>query len=297
MNKKLQIIVTILFSGYFTSVTHAQGTPTAEAQLIQPPPVTPEVTAAPAVQLQIDAADIVSRRVVVRPEQTFTIEELKSKKLDPLPKPEPKQQSQLSEEEKKARAAQTMTTRFTMFSCTVFRDDEKSLTRSHIKWTSQGKTPVEFYEAWSNVDFRHFAHIQSFNKAQTQHGVMFAMNYQSSAKMAQQARNMQREYVAPTIPELPRSAAAKPSFTVVSGNPAPEDLAAVEGLHELYKKHRKSFIAEYQRISLENARRAAALKANPPDPSPDITIRYWIPESPISPEISEQSPAAKGGDQ
>lgn len=288
-------IPAILFACLFSSVAHSQITEPTEAELIPQALATQEAAPTPTVELKIDSDDVVSRRAVVRPDQTFKLEEVKPQKLAPLP--EPKRSSQATEKKNQSHADGVSTTRFTMFSCTVFRDDEKSVTRSHIKWTSQGKTPVEHYEAWSNVDFRHFAHINSFKKAHTHHSVMFLMNFQSSAKMAQNARNMQREYVAPIIPELPRNSAASPSFTVTSGNPAPADLAALEGLHELYKKHRKNLVAEYKKISLENARRAAALKANPPDPTPDVTIRYWIPEKPISPEISDVAPNSEGGDQ
>jgi hypothetical protein len=290
--KKSYFLVFVYFISSF--LAFGQSNEDSTAFLLPVPqntsPATPE-----APTLQVSEEEILQSRVVVRPDQKIIIQELTPQEITPLPAPIPQESAQAS-----AYAAnRAIPHRLSMISCTVHRDDAASVTRTHLRWTSQGKTPVEFYEAWSNVDFRNLSQVTTFEKQGVRHNVMFAISFESSAKAAEMARRFGRAYTPPTIPALPGNATSKPSFAVTLGNPSSSDLAVIDGLHELYKKHHRAFIAESKKIAKVNARAEAKLKANPPDPTPDVLIRYWIPENPISPpiatEATNQQQSSQGG--
>jgi hypothetical protein len=269
-------------------LAHGQNTDDDTAFLLPVPQETaPAAPEAPT--LEVTNAEILQTRTVLRPDQIITIQELTPQEITPLPEPPP---PQAASAENPNRPVPSISHRMSMLSCTVHRDDATSATRTHLKWTSQGKTPVEFYEAWSNIDFRDLSQVTTFEKKKVRHNVMFGINIESSAKSAELARRFGRTYTPPSIPALPANAASKPTFILTLGAPNADDLAVVEGLHELYKKHYKNFIAENKRIAKVNAREAAKLKANPPDPTPDVLIRYWIPETPISPTIATEPDSA-----
>lgn len=264
----------------------------------QAAPSAPAVHAAP--KLEITPDEIISSRTVVRPDQTITIQEVVPQDIPlsptaPTPAPvTPEQQAARA-----ARIANRTEHRMTMLSCTVHSDEAKGTTRTHIRWTSQGKTPAEFYEAWSNVNFHHLTHLHAFHKANITHNVMFGIGDQSSSQAATRAAQAGKAYTPPSIPELPADSTTSPTYTITQGNPAESDLAALDGLHELYQQHHAAFIAKYAALKQENARRAAELAANPPDPTPNLIIRYWTPEKTMAEKLQEQQAAQsqQGGDQ
>lgn len=240
--------------------------------------------------LHITEADILKTRTLVRPEQKITIQELVPQEITPLPESPARLASPQKQENRQTRM---IPHRMSMLSCNVYHDDAEAITRTLLKWTSQGKTSVEFYEAWSNIDFRHLTQVTTFEKEGIRHNVMFGIGFESSAKATEIARRFGRTYAPPTIPELPKKSTTTPTFVVTKGTPGADDLATIEGLHELYQKHHADFIAESKRIARKNAREAAKRKANPPDPTPDVLIRFWTPEKPISPAIATESASAK----
>ncbi len=250
--------------------------------------------------LEITPDEIISSRTVVRPDQTITIQEVVPQDI-PLPPAAPTP-APVTPEQQAARAARIANRtehRMTMLSCTVHSDEANGTTRTHIRWTSQGKTPTEFYEAWSNVNFHHLTHLHAFNKANITHNVMFGIGDQSSTQAATRAAQAGKTYSPPTIPELPADSTTQPTYAITQGNPAEADLAALDGLHELYPQHHAAFIAKSATLKAENARRAAELAANPPDPTPNLIIRYWTPEKTIAEKLQEQQEAQtkQGGDQ
>ncbi len=260
-------------------------------------PSAPAVPAAP--KLEITPDEIISSRTVVRPDQTITIQEVVPQDI-PLPAaPTPAPVTPEQQAARAARIANRTEHRMTMLSCTVHSDEANGTTRTHIRWTSQGKTPTEFYEAWSNVNFHHLTHLHAFNKANITHNVMFGIGDQSSTQAADRAAKAGKTYTPPSIPELPTDSTTQPTYAINQGNPAEADLAALDGLHELHQQHHAAFIAKSASLKEENARRAAELAANPPDPTPNLIIRYWTPEKTMAEKLQEQQAAQsqQGGGQ
>lgn len=289
-------IIPLLFLG----VLKAQEASSEEAKLSAPAPsalVAAKEAAPPTPVLEITSDEIISSRTLKRPDQTFTIQQVIPQEIQPLPSP-PEWPNNARDYTDKTPA---MPHRLTMVSCTVHHDDATSRIRTRLQWNSQGKIPVETYEAWSNIDFRHLTPITTFEKNNTRQNVMFGMmGYESSAKAAALAKRLGKNTTPLVIPELPDKPTETPTFAITRGNPEPVDLEVIEGLHELYAKHHAEFIAESERIAQVNAIAAAQLKANPPDPTPDVTIRFWFPDNLIGPPLDNASTATpsteKGGE-
>jgi hypothetical protein len=157
-----------------------------------------------------------------------------------------------------------------MLSCTVY-DGEKTM----IRWCSQGRQPVEFFTAWSNVNFHYFDSLGRFKKNDTTYTLMFGIGDTDTAKMASLYARRNAIYTPPAIPALPENDTVEPNFVVTQGNPTPADLEPLVGLHELFKEHHAAMIAEYQRLKVLREQEAADRAANPPDPKPDIIIQHW----------------------
>jgi hypothetical protein len=284
---KTYLLSSLLLSAYL----HAE-----QATLIEPivKPQIANLTAAPAQErLEITPDEIISSKVVIRDEQKFTIQKIKPQEITPLPVPPPPQP--LTPEQESARAARNATmgrVRTLMLSCTV-HDGNKTL----IRWTSQNKDPIEQFTAWSNVNFHHLASLHRFKKSDTTYNLMFGIGDVNTAQMSRLHARRNVTYAPPSLPELPADAKTSPSYLVTEGNPTEHDLAPIDGLHELYREHHADLIAEHQRIKAENTQRAAALAANPPDPTPDLIIRYWTPEKTLAEKQQEQAtrqPAQEG---
>jgi hypothetical protein len=258
----------------FVAALNGQEPAGEPAELLDPIVKEPIVQTEPAPEpqrLEVPPEDIISTKVIIRDGQKFTIQKVEPQELEPLPEPPPPRV--LTPEEEAARAARIAARgnfRNLMFSCTVY-DGEKTM----IRWNSQGREPIEYFTAWSNVNFHYLNNLTRFKKNDTTYSIMFGTGDVDTAKMASLYARRNAVYQAPVIPALPEDATLEPSFVVTQGNPTPADLEPVVGLHELYKEHHAAMVAEYQRLKLLREQEAAERAANPPDPKPDIIIRHW----------------------
>jgi hypothetical protein len=272
---------------------HAQEPAGEPAELLDPivkVPVAPSEPAPEPQRLVIPPEDIISTKVIMADGQKITIQKVQPQELDPLPEPPPPrvltpEEQATRDAARAARLAARGKHRNLMFSCTVY-DGEKTM----IRWNSQGRQPVEFFTAWSNVNFHYFNSLSRFKKNDTTYTLMFGIGDTDTAKMASLYARRNAIYAPPVIPALPEDATAEPSYVVTQGNPTPADLEPLVGLHELYKEHHAAMVAEHQRLKVLRAQEAAARAANPPDPKPDIIIRHWT----IEPQ-DENANNAQGG--
>ena len=90
------------------------------------------------------------------------------------------------------------------------------------------------------------------------------------------------EYDAPDMPDFPEG---KATYQIVGIQPAAEELAPIQALHDLYNSEFERLKTAY--VGRERARieHEAYLKANPQQPK-DITLNFWRSDKPTS---------AKGG--
>jgi hypothetical protein len=258
----------------FIAALHGQEPAGEPAELLDPivkVPVAPSEPAPEPQRLVIPPEDIISTKVIMADGQKITIQKVEPQELEPLPEPPPPRV--LTPEEEAARAARIAARgnfRNLMFSCTVY-DGEKTM----IRWNSQGRDPVEYFTAWSNVNFHYFNSLSRFKKNDTTYSIMFGTGDVDTAKMTSLYTRRNVVYTPPVIPSLPQNETAEPSFVVTQGNPTPADLEPLVGLHELFKEHHAAMIAEYQRLKVLREQEAADRAANPPDPKPDIIIQHW----------------------
>jgi hypothetical protein len=276
----------------FSLLLHAQEPISDEATLIDPiikPAPAEQVPQPSAPQLEVAPEDILSSKTVYRNGQKFTVQEITPVELDPLPPPPPPRQ--LTPEQEAAAAARRAAMgkfRSPMLSCTVYDG-----THTHIRWTSQGKQPVEQFAAWSNVNFHYLNSIFRFKKNDTTYTLLFGIGDTDTIKMAKIHARHGKIYTPPAIPALPLDPTTEPTFIVTQGNPTASDLEAIEGLHELFKNNHAELITEYDRITTLQKQQAAELAANPPNPKPDIIIRHWTIEPKEA--TTEQPTPTEGG--
>ena len=276
-----------------TACLHAE-----EAATLIEPIIKPQFanhTPAPAQErLEVPPEDIISSKVVIRDGQKFTLQEIQPQDITPLPTPPPPQP--LTPEQEAARVAHRAAlgqVETLMVTCTV-HDGNKTL----LRWSSIDKQPAEHFTAWSNVNFHHLSSLHRFKKNHTTYNIMFGIGDVNTAQMTRIQALRNATYTPPSIPELPTDSHAEPSYIVTAGNPTEEDLAPIDGLHEIFQQNHAALIAEHQRIKLLNEQRAAELAANPPDPKPDLIIRYWTPEKTLAEKQREQAaqqPSQEGG--
>ena len=162
----------------------------------------------------------------------------------------------------------------------------RSLVRYRILGQKDDNLPKGEVKLWSNADFSLFPGIHSFlgNDGITYHLMIFW----TPVHIDHLTRSYQRfgkTYQPPVIPELPPGDA---TYTLTKNSATdPILIAPINSLHQIYQKdHAKLRVTRDGRLQAQAARNADLL-ANPPKPK-DITLNYWITETP-APE--------KGGDQ
>lgn len=142
----------------------------------------------------------------------------------------------------------------------------------------------EAVTAWSNVDFKHFQGLASY-QVSLPDGVVEDVSLVMAVGDADQQDDGAVD--APAVPQLPELASAGPSFVIVQGNAAGKAAERLEQFHDLYRRKGATLQAERLAREQELAVRKAALLADPPQPK-DVTIRYWKGEpKPAGTEVGE----------
>lgn len=87
-----------------------------------------------------------------------------------------------------------------------------------------------------------------------------------------------REY---NVPEMPDFIARPATFGFVGKQPAEDELAVIQALHDLYNSNLAELKTAHEGRELARAQREAYLKAHPPQPK-NITLNYWRTEKPAT---------------
>ena len=156
----------------FVAALHGQEPAVEKAQLLDPivkPTIAPEENEIEPQRLEIPQTEIISSVVNIREGQKFIIQEVAPQELPPIPAPsKPIALTAEQKAERAARLAARGNYRNLMFSCTVY-DGENTM----IRWNSQGKQPIEYFTAWSNVNFHYLNNLSRFKKNDTTYAIMF----------------------------------------------------------------------------------------------------------------------------
>jgi hypothetical protein len=247
----------------------------------------------PVLQLDIAPESVITTKTVTADGQKITLQEIEPITLPPLPEPPP--QKPLTPEQLARRAelaAKAQLHRSLLLSCTVYDG-----TYTLIRGVTREKDVSRPWEAWSNVNFRHFNTFRSFQKNGITYSLLFGIGDENTVRTAARYARAGKTYTPPAIPELPDDPTTSPQFIVTKGTPTAEDLAPIIGLHEIYQDHHKDLISEYTRIKALQEKEAAERLANPPDPKPDIVIQHWTVtlDAPAAPTKLEIIPTKTEG--
>ena len=255
--------------------------PTAARVLGNIPDGTPPPPAPPKPKLAISNKDVLQTTTHEQGGRTITIRKIKPIALPPPPAPVVPQASAELDGEFRAKLAEYRAahprSELLFLGATVFRSKD-SPPRTLVRFWPMGKG--EEITFWSSADFALIAGgIQSYvDTAGDTHSLFMAWGNVDIDRMTDLLASRGREYDAPDMPEF---AEGKATFKVTGGQPAPEDLVAIQSLHDLYNTEYTRLLTAYQGRERARIEREAYLKAHPPQPK-DITLNYWRTEKPAS---------------
>ena len=255
--------------------------PTVARILGNIPDGTPPPPAPPKPKLAISSKDVLQTTTHEQGGRTITIRKIKPIALPPPPEPVMPQASAELDAEFTAKLAEYRAnhprSELLFLGATVFRSKD-SPPRTLVRWWPMGKG--EEITFWSSADFALIAGgIQSFvDTAGDTHSLFMGWGNVDIDRMTDLLASKGREYDAPDMPEF---AKGKATFKITKGQPAAEDLVAIESLHDLYNTEYARLLTAYQGRERAPIEREAYLKAHPPQPK-DITLNYWRTVKPAS---------------
>jgi hypothetical protein len=148
--------------------------------------------------------------------------------------------------------------RLVMLSATVYDHQKTFLRWRVVNPKPDGALPLEDFQAWSNLDFNLFSGVSSYEYRGVTYSLIMGIGNQETAQSE--------------TPELP---VGEPAFVITEGNQGEaEQMALIEGLHELYSNEKEILDAAYLGREQAEAERRAHLEANPPQPE-DVVIHFW----------------------
>ena len=145
-----------------------------------------------------------------------------------------------------------------------------SSVRSHVTLQPLGiGEPVTFV---SSADFGLLAGIRSFiDSAGKTHDLIMSWSVEPNEPSSTRAARLQRSYDLKKLPKIPPGPA---TYTLISGNPAPATLTAIQSLHAFYQTEQPRLLTAHQDRERTRLREEAELKAHPPRPK-DLILHHW----------------------
>ena len=173
-------------------------------------------------------------------------------------------------------------TRFVLIGATVYRSS--SFTAGpRTKVTLRDPQSGQLITCWSSADFVQLANSTGFtDDAGTIHTLIMAHGTIDIDRWGDFVRRRGGFFQPPVVPFIPPGSA---DFVVMTGEPSPDALAALDALHNYYNEEKETLAARYHIREQERLAHAAALLADPPRPK-DITLNYWrvTPSAPVAQE-------------
>jgi hypothetical protein len=283
MKTSLPIIVAALLGGVLPGSAQEAVTFAPTARLLDELPDGTAVAEAPKPEFIVPAKDVLETKTVSQGGREVTVQ-----KIRPIDLPEPEAVAvpdvqQPAIQQRVAAAREEHPDQELLFvSAAVYRGkDGATRTLATVYPLGKGES-VSF---WSTADFGYLSGFSSFIGSQGEtRSLIMAWSVEKIAGIAELAETNRQDPDRPALPALP---AGKAAFAIVSTNPAPEALAAVQSLHDLYNNERDRLKAAYEGREQTRLQQEAELRANPPRPK-NITLSYWRSEKPAP-------AAAKGG--
>lgn len=146
---------------------------------------------------------------------------------------------------------------------------------TYLKIHSQLNGEKQVTEAWSNVDWRYFGGVASFEgRGQTFNFLMMAG--ESSIEALKIAKERNPNVFIPEIPRnLPKLTSAGPRYTVGKEAASHEvALDFLEAIHDLYKEKETELIETHEKRVADHIARQEQLRLNPPKKK-DVEVHFW----------------------
>ena len=247
------------------------------------PDGTPPPPAAPKPGFIVKPANVLSSRTQQQGGRTLTLGEIKPIALPAPLKPTPPLPTDPAVQERfKAMRQIHQETSLLLVGATISRLPDGSA-RSLVTLQPLGsKEPVTFV---SSADFALLAGIRSFiDTAGKTHDLLMSWSVEPNGLPSTLATRLQRNNDLKKLPKLPPGPA---TYTVLSGNPAPATLTAIQSLHTLYQSEQPRLLAAHQGRERSRLQEEAQFKAHPPQPK-NLVLNHW--------NIGKSTPApAEGG--
>lgn len=154
----------------------------------------------------------------------------------------------------------------------------RSLVQYQIIGQKSDKLPRGEVKLWSNADFSLIPGVQSFIGSDgITYRLMMFWNPIHIDQLTHTYKRFGKTWQPPEIPDLPTG---KVTFALTGDSATDSQLIApVASLHQIYQQEDGALRVARDRRVRADAARKAELAANPPKPK-DITLNYWITETP-----------------
>ena len=247
------------------------------------PDGTPPPPEAPKPGFTVKPANLLSSKTQQQGGRTITFREIKPIVLPaPLKTAPPSPTDPAVQERFKAMRQIHQETSLLLVGATVSRSPDGSV-RSLVTLQPLGiGEPVTFV---SSADFALLAGIRSFiDTAGKTHDLLMSWSVEPHELPPALAARLQRNNDLKKLPQLPPGPA---TYIVISGNPTPASLTAIQSLHALYQFEQPRLLAAYQGRERARFQEEAQLKAHPPQPK-NLVLNHW--------NLGKSTPApAEGG--
>lgn len=166
---------------------------------------------------------------------------------------------------------------FLLIGATIFHAADGTV-RSLVNITPMGGgEPVTF---WSSADFALFSGMNGYAGADgITRSLIMSWGREDIENLQQYLNATNPESGSPPLPNFPIGPA---TFTITTPNLAPETLANVQSLHDLYNNEHARLLTAFQGREQARLQQEAELKANPPKPK-DLILNFWDGEVPAAP--------------
>ena len=234
------------------------------------PDGTPPPPEAPKPGFTVKPADVLSSKAQQQGGRTLTLGEIKPIALPaPLKPTLPAPTNSAVQERFKALRQGHQETSLLLVGATISHLPDGSV-RSLVTFQPLGiGEPVTFA---SSADFGLLAGIRSFiDSAGKTHDLLMSWSVEPNELPSTPATRFQRNNDLKKLPKLPPGPA---TYAVISGNPDPSTLTAIQSLHALYQSEQPRLLAAHQGRERTRLQEEAELKAHPPRPK-DLVLHHW----------------------
>jgi hypothetical protein len=231
----------------------------------------------------VKPANVLSSKTQQQGGRTLTLGEIKPIALPAPLKPTPPAPADPAVQQRfKASLADPLDAGLLFIGATVFRLPDGTAPSLVTLQSMGSKESVTFF---SNADFGLLSGVGTFTGTDGKHrDLILSWSVDPCLRPTDLVTRLQKNYGLKKLPKLPSGPA---TYSVISGNPAPATLIAIQSLHTLYQAERPRLLAAHQGRERARLTEEAELKAHPPQPK-NLVLHHW--------NIGKSTPApAEGG--